>query len=88
MTEPDQLRAAILAELDRAGTAVGLLDGYDLPAELRPNWIASIRAEEDLAGGDRRILSAMLVRVFLGAAYWERRFRALNADALNTSNAA
>ena len=69
------LRAALLSELDRVGTTVGLIDEFDFPEALRLTWAHSIQVEEFRGRGDQRLQSALLVRVFMGAAYWEQTLK-------------
>ena len=73
------LRAALLSELDRVGTTVGLIDEFDFPEALRLTWAHSIQVEEFRGRGDQRLQSALLVRVFMGAAYWEQRLKGESA---------
>ena len=68
-------RAALLPELDRAGTPAGLIDEFDFPEALRLTWAHSIQVEEFRGRGDQRLQSALLVRVFMGAAYWEQTLK-------------
>lgn len=86
----EQLRDALAAELDRAGTTVGLLDAFDLPPALRHARRLRILIEEDRLPfpRDRRLLATALVPVFGATAFWERRMRKLNPPPTSASNAA
>lgn len=77
----EHLRDALVAELVRAGTSVGLLDGFDLPPDLRAARRLRILLEEDRLPfeRDRRLLATALVPVFAATAFYERRLRKLNA---------
>lgn len=86
----EQLRDALAAELDRAGTTVGLLDAFDLPPALRDARRLRILIEEDRLPfpRDRRLLATALVPVFGATVFWERRLRKLNPPPTSASNAA
>lgn len=86
----EKLRDTLVAELDRVGTTVGLLDAFELTPELRAARLARIKVDEDDMPNprDRRTLAAVLVPVFAATAFYERRMRKLNAGRAGASTTA
>ena len=83
----DRLRAAIAVELDRTGTAAGLLDAFELLPGVRAAMVDRIRVDERFVS-DRWLLAGVLVPVFMATAHYEARGLALNAGRAAASTAA